>query len=179
MENAALVGSIATTLGVLSSTGFFAMNTTINYVTMPTLLLGAPIRADAETDKSTFFSTVLGEPLTSRHPRASREAILPSTPVPVSRITHLNRQWKELYWRGHRYGPVSSIFSTSCFLAAAWCTRPRGSLSGGLMQIAGVNVGLRTCIYVAAAACAFFAGPYTLIVMVPGANDELHARGDR
>ncbi|KAI0145561.1 hypothetical protein GGR57DRAFT_479924 [Xylariaceae sp. FL1272] len=182
MASTTVLGSVASTLGILSSTGFFAMNSTINYLTMPTLLLGSPIKPSAKTDTPTIFSTVLGEPSRSNHPQASREAILPSTSTPVSSVSHLNRQWKEVYWRGHRYGPASAIFSTVCFLTAAWSSRPLASAPNPdiiLESITGVEISLKMALYIAAAAGAFFAWPYTQIVMVPGANDELHARGDR
>ncbi|KAI1317675.1 hypothetical protein F5Y16DRAFT_392572 [Xylariaceae sp. FL0255] len=174
-----LVGSIAASLGILSTAGFFAMNTTINYLVMPTLLLGHPIRPNAKTDRTTFFSSLLGEPARSTHLNASSHAITPSTPTPVSRVSHLNRQWQEVYWRGHRYGPASAVFSTLCFSLAARYSSPLTARGGQVLaRIAGADIGIKTALYVAAAMCAIFAAPYTVIVMVPGANDELHARGN-
>lgn len=139
--DSARVSQICATLGILSTTIFFSMNTTINYLTMPTIFLGQPPRKGSQL--------------------ASPDFMISSTGTPASPSSHLTRQWQELFWRGHRVGPTSAIFSAVTLGSAAYFSR--SPVNGRLFAIA--------------AGSALTAVPYTLLVMLP-TNAELHRRGD-
>ncbi|ETS84296.1 hypothetical protein PFICI_02321 [Pestalotiopsis fici W106-1] len=133
-------------LGVLSTTVFFSMNTTINYLTIPTVFLGHPPLHSSEASASGF--------------------LVRSTEKPASAVSHLNRQWQEIYWRGHRVGPGSAIFSGIALGAASFFSSHGQAIKPG-----------RWLLFAAAGAIAMSAYPYTVFAMVP-TNDELHRRGD-
>ncbi|KAK6074040.1 putative N-acetyltransferase, GNAT family [Seiridium cupressi] len=128
-------------LGILSTHLFYSMNTTINYLTIPTVFLGQSPKGDSQPASPAFM--------------------VASTGTPVSPVLHLNRQWQEIYWRGHRVGPASAIFSGITLGAASYSSQ--NSLNGWLFALG--------------AAVALTAWPYTFSAMVP-TNDELHRRGD-
>ena len=131
---------LASLLSLSSCTVFYSMNTTLNYITLPIMLMGrAP---SSPSDQGRF--------------------LIPSSSTPVSSSSHLLRQWQEVYWRGHRVGPASSIFSGVTAFYAAYHSAP-----------ASIKQGL----YIAAGCWAMAAWPFTIFVMVP-TNDELHRRGN-
>ncbi|KAK9769938.1 putative Noranthrone monooxygenase [Seiridium cardinale] len=128
-------------LGILSTHLFYSMNTTINYLTIPTVFLGQPPKDHSQPASPAF--------------------LVASTGTAASPASHLNRQWQEIYWRGHRVGPASAI------------------LVGSHLAPRPIPVKSRTmdgCSHLAPPT-ALTAWPYTLIAMVP-TNDELHRRGD-
>ncbi|KAK9802203.1 putative Noranthrone monooxygenase [Seiridium cardinale] len=69
-------------LGILSTHLFYSMNTTINYLTIPTVFLGQPPKDHSQPASPAF--------------------LVASTGTAASPASHLNRQWQEIYWRGHR-----------------------------------------------------------------------------
>jgi hypothetical protein len=77
--------AIAALLGLSSSTCFYSMNTTINYLTMPTIMLGRP--ATSPSQQGPFFVS--------------------SAPEPLSSHSHLVRQHQEILIRGGKYGAPS------------------------------------------------------------------------
>jgi hypothetical protein len=120
------------TIGVLANFAFICMNTTINYITMPALLLGHLPHAPSQT--------------------ASRQPGLAT-------ISHLNRQWQEIYFRGHRVGPGLAVAAGPAHGCAAYFVK-------------------RTFVkwvFGAAAASSIAVVPYTLVFML-ATNDELHRR---
>lgn len=127
------------TVGVLTCFAFFCMNTTINYITMPSLLLGAPPQ--------------------SRSQPTSKSFIVPASDSPVSAVPHLNRQWQEVYYRGHKVGPAGALGGGFTFGAASYVA----------------NTTTATRIFAAAAVASFAIVPYTLVFML-STNDELHRR---
>lgn len=131
---------IAGTAGIISTTTFWSMNFTINYVTFPALLLG-------------------DVPKTTSSPS---RFLIPSTSSPFSPSPFLTRQWQEVYWRGHRWGPASAILSGVAFATASWFSGQKSN---------------QQYLYATAAVAAVSVVPWTLAVMVP-VNDELHRRGD-
>jgi hypothetical protein len=133
-------------LGILSTTVFYSMNTTINYLTIPTVFLGHPPSQGSKTLAPGF--------------------LIRSTSEPASSVSHLNRQWQEIYWRGHRVGPASAIFSGIVFGAASFLSYHSEAIKSS-----------RHLLFAAAGAFAMSAYPYTVFAMVP-TNDELHRRGD-
>jgi hypothetical protein len=135
---------IASTAGIVSTTTFWSMNYTVNHLTFPALLLG-------------------GVPKSSSKPsEISSRFLTPSTNDSQVSLAFLNRQWQEVFWRGHRWGPFSAILSGVAFLTAAWCSDAKSS---------------QQHLYAVAAAAALSVIPWTLIVMLAD-NDELHRRGD-
>jgi len=83
---------LAAAAGITSSTIFFAMNTTLNYIALPCYLLPPPrSKSKRGTDNN--------------NPEASTDLIL--------------RQWEMTYSTGHMIGPGSCIFSTLAYLYAA------------------------------------------------------------
>jgi hypothetical protein len=120
------------TAGILANFAFFCMNTTINYITMPALLLGHPPHPSNQT--------------------ASKQ----SSP---SNVSHLNRQWQEVYSRGHQVGPGLAIGAGLAHASAAYLT----------------EVTATRWFFGAAAASSIAIVPYTLVVML-ATNDELHQR---
>lgn len=143
MDNSTIVRA-ATTVGIISTTTFWSMNFTINHLTFPSLLLGGVPKSSVKADQ-----------LSPRFLTASTDETQVSNAL-------LNRQWQEMYWRGHRWGPASAILSGVAFLNAAYFSDAE-SIS-------------RYC-YAAAAVAAVSVVPWTLAIMVP-VNDELHRRGD-
>ncbi|KAH8178994.1 hypothetical protein LIA77_00513 [Sarocladium implicatum] len=143
MDNSTIVRA-ATTVGIISTTTFWSMNFTINYLAFPCLLLGGVPKSSVPANK-----------LSSRF-------IVPSTDETQVSDALLNRQWQEMYWRGHRWGPASAVLSGIAFLNAAYFSTPESIP--------------RYC-YAAAAAAAVSVVPWTIAIMVP-MNDELHRRGD-
>lgn len=97
----ALIVKIASTAGIISTTSFWAMNYTINYLAFPALLLG-------------------DIPKASNLPQSSARFFAPSTDDAYSSRHFLNRQWQEVYWRGVRWGPPSAIISGVSLLTASW-----------------------------------------------------------
>ncbi|KJX98036.1 hypothetical protein TI39_contig443g00023 [Zymoseptoria brevis] len=130
----AAVTLICGTTGVLANFAFFCVNTAINYITMPTLLIGH-----------------------------SESALRPtsSDKAGAATIPHLNRQWQEVYFRGHRMGPALAISATIAHGLAAY----------------SANEGTVKWLFGGAAAASIAVVPYTLLVMLP-TNDALHARAD-
>lgn len=127
-------------LSLSSCTIFYSMNTTLNYIAVPIMQIGRPRR---ESSKQGRF-------------------IISSDDKPVSSVSHLLRQWQEIYWRGHRVGPVSACFSGATAFYAAY-NSPSASMQQKL--------------YIAAGCWAMAAWPFTIFVMLP-TNDELHRRAD-
>lgn len=123
---------ICSTTGVLANYAFFCMNTTINYITMPALLLGHQPHAISQA--------------------ASKQ----SDSVTVS---HLNRQWQEVYFHGHRVGPGLAVGAGLAHGSAAYYAN-------------GTAV---RWFFVAAAASSIAIVPYTLVFML-ATNNELHQR---
>lgn len=120
------------------------MNFTVNHVTFPALLLGdVPKPTNATSQTSSRF-------------------LIPSTDKSKASGPFLNRQWQEIYWRGHRWGPFSAILSGVTFLVAAYF-----AVAGSKQQY----------LYGTAAVAAASVVPWTLVVMAAG-NRELHLRGD-
>ncbi|CEJ62823.1 hypothetical protein PMG11_11309 [Penicillium brasilianum] len=126
------------TAGVVSSSVFYCMNTTINYLTFPTILLGQPPRPGA---------------------KASGDFFVPVMNVPASSVSHLNRQWQEIYFRGHRVGPALAIIGGTVFSTAAYLA----------------DQGFVKQVFAAATVSSFAIVPYTLLFML-STNDELHRR---
>lgn len=138
------IATFSSLAGILSTTIFFSMNTTINYLVIPVVMLGnSPVTSDSSPPKS-----------------SSSKSIIPATSTPASAIPHLNRQWQEIYWRGHRVGPASAVFSGLAFSTSAY-----------------FSSGLKQNLFIIAAVSATSVWPYTTVFMVP-TNDELHRRGD-
>jgi hypothetical protein len=135
---------IASTTGIISTTTFWSMNFTVNHLTFPALLLGGVPKSSSKSSE-----------LSSRF-------ITPSTNDSQVSLPFLNRQWQEVYWRGHRLGPFSAILSGVSFVTAAWFSDPKSS---------------QQYLYAVAAVAALSVIPWTILVMVPD-NDELHRRGD-
>ncbi|KAJ5995803.1 hypothetical protein N7481_002780 [Penicillium waksmanii] len=102
--------------GVVLSSIFYSMNTTINYLTFPTILL-------------------------------------------ASSVPHLNRQWQEIYFRGHHVGPALAIIGGTVFSTASYLA----------------DQGFAKQVFAAATVSSFAIIPYTLFFMV-STNDELHRR---
>lgn len=134
------VSFICGILGILSTNTFFSMNTTINYLTIPAVLLGQ--RPDHKAQSAKGF-------------------LVSSTSSPASPTSHLNRQWQEIFFRGHRVGPASAILSGVTLSMASYFSQSQPS----------------QMFFAAAAASAAVVMPYTLVVMWP-TNTELHRRGD-
>ncbi|SMQ51911.1 unnamed protein product [Zymoseptoria tritici ST99CH_3D7] len=130
----AAVTLICGTTGVVANFAFFFVNTAINYITMPVLLIGHSESA--------------------LKPTSSDKTGAPSIP-------HLNRQWQEVYFRGHRMGPGLAISAT---------------LAHGLAAYSADDSTVKW-FFGAAAAASIAVVPYTLLVMLP-TNDALHARAD-
>lgn len=126
------------TVGIVSSSVFYCMNTTINYLTLPTILLGQP-----------------------PHPgsKASGDFFVPAMDVPASSVSHLNRQWQEIYFRGHRVGPALAIIGGTVFSTASYLA----------------DQGFVKQVFAAATVASFAIIPYTLLFML-STNDELHRR---
>jgi hypothetical protein len=120
------------TVGVLANFAFFCMNTTINYITMPALLLGHP-------------------------PHATNQAA--SKQPGQATVSHLNRQWQEVYFRGHRVGPALALGAGLAHASAAYFAKETA-----VKRFFG-----------AAAASSIAIVPYTLVFML-ATNDELHQR---
>jgi hypothetical protein len=106
--------AIAALLGLSSSTCFYAMNTTINYITMPTLMLGRPPASPSQ--QGPFYVPAVAEPLSSH--------------------AHLVRQYQEILIRGGKYGAPSTIFSAFSLLMAAYYS-PSDSIQRKLYGLAG------------------------------------------
>jgi len=124
---------ICSTTGVLANFAFFCMNTTINYITMPALLL--------------------------EHPQHSTSKAAGSKQPGPPTIPHLNRQWQEVYFGGHKVGPGLA-------------------LGAGLAHGCAAYFAKETAVkwfFGAAAATSIAIVPYTLLVML-STNDELHER---
>lgn len=90
------------TAGVFTCFGFFCMNTTINYITMPSIFLGAPVQNKSQAPSKRF--------------------IVPASDNPASAVPQLSRQWQEVYYRGHKVGPAGALgggftFGTASYLA--------------------------------------------------------------
>jgi hypothetical protein len=120
------------TTGVFANFAFFCMNTTINYITMPALLLG-------------------------HYPHTAMSAA--SNHSGPATISHLNRQWQEVYFRGHRVGPGLAV-------------------GAGLAHASAAYFAEKTAVkwlFGAAAASSIAIVPYTLVFML-ATNDELHRR---
>ncbi|SMR54417.1 unnamed protein product [Zymoseptoria tritici ST99CH_3D1] len=130
----AAVTLVCGTTGVLANFAFFCVNTAINYITMPVLLIGH-----------------------------SESALNPTScdKAGAATIPHLNRQWQEVYSRGHRMGPALAVSATVAHGLAAY----------------SANEWTVKCLFGAAAAASIAVVPYTLLVMLP-TNDALHARAD-
>lgn len=126
------------TAGFVSSSVFYCMNTTINYLTFPAILLGQP-----------------------PHPgsKASGDFFVPAMDVPASSVSHLNRQWQEIYFRGHRVGPALAIMGGTVFSTASYLA----------------DQGLVKQVFAAATVSSFAIVPYTILFML-STNDELHRR---
>ena len=133
--------TLASILGIISTTTFWSMNMTINHLTFPTLLLG-----DVPSPQTTKLS-----------PRF----LTPSMDDSQVALPFLNRQWQEVYWRGHRAGPTSAALGCAAFLLASWYSP---------------TPVVRT-LYGVAALMAVSVIPWTLVVMQAD-NDEMHRRGD-
>ena len=88
---------LAAAVGVTSCTVFFVMNTTLNYITLPSYLL-PPLPPRSKSKRGTNDSN-------KDELEASTDLIL--------------RQWEVAYSRGHLIGPGSAIFSTLAYLYAA------------------------------------------------------------
>jgi hypothetical protein len=136
--------SIASTIGIISTTTFWSMNFTINYLTFPALLLGGVPEASSTSSK------------------ISSRFLVPSTDNSQVSRDFLARQWQEVYWRGHRWGPPSAILSGIAFFTAALFSGAKSS---------------QQYLYATATVSAVSVIPWTLLAMVP-VNDELHRRGD-
>jgi hypothetical protein len=106
--------AIAALLGLSSSTCFYSMNTTINYLTMPTIMLGRPPTSPSQ--QGPFFVSSVAEPLSSH--------------------SHLVRQHQEILIRGGKYGAPSTIFSALTLLTAAYYS-PSDSIQRKLYGLAG------------------------------------------
>jgi len=106
------------------------MNTTVNYITMPALLLGHLPHAPSQT--------------------ASRQ------PGPAT-ISHLNRQWQEVFFRGHRVGSGLAVAAGLAHGCAAYFVKRTSA----------------KWFFGAAAASSVAVVPYTLVFML-ATNDELH-----
>lgn len=126
------------TAGFVSSSVFYCMNTTINYLTFPTILLSQPSHPGSEASGGFF---------------------VPATDVPASSVSHLNRQWQEIYFRGHRVGPSLAIIGGTVFSTASYL----------------VDQGFVKQVFAAATVSSFAIVPYTLLFML-STNDELHRR---
>ncbi|KAH7414541.1 hypothetical protein DE146DRAFT_627570 [Phaeosphaeria sp. MPI-PUGE-AT-0046c] len=137
------MAQIAGTAGIISTTTFWSMNFTIDYLTFPALLLGGVPKASSSSKHSPRFLT-------------------PSTDSSQASGPFLNRQWQEVYWRGHRWGPLSAILSGASFMTAAWFSSSKSN---------------QQYLYATAAVAAVSVVPWTILVMVPY-NNELHRRGD-
>ena len=127
-------------LSLSSCTIFYSMNTTLNYITVPIMHIGRP---RSESSKQGLF-------------------IISSDEKPVSSVSHVLRQWQEIYWRGHRVGPASATFSGATAFYAAYNSR---------------HTSTQQKLYIAAGCWALAAWPFTTFAMVP-TNDELHRRAD-
>jgi hypothetical protein len=123
---------VCSTAGILANFAFFCMNTTINYIAMPALLLGHPSHASSQT--------------ASKKPS-------PST------VSLLNRQWQEIYFRGHRVGPGLAVGAGLAHASAAY-----------LAEVTNTK-----WFFGAAAASSIAIVPFTLVFML-ATNDELHRR---
>lgn len=133
MDQQALLCSIS---GILSSSAFVGMNTTINYITMPTLLLGHLPQAKSQADSNRSSSN-------------------------TGTISHLNRQWQEVYNRGHLVGPALAVLGGISYGSAAYF----------------VEEAIAKRVFGAAAVSMIAVVPYTLLFMVP-TNNELHERAN-
>ncbi|KAL6249230.1 hypothetical protein RBB50_004293 [Rhinocladiella similis] len=122
------------------------MNTTLNYIALPSYLLPSytihtKVAAKGSKDRST------------NDPEASTDLVL--------------RQWEQTYARGHKVGPGSCVLSTASFLyAARMVPASRG--------VEAVNPDLKGWYYVAAAFAAV-AVPFTVLFILP-TNNELYRR---
>jgi hypothetical protein len=88
---------LAATAGLTSSTIFFTMNTTLNYIALPSILLPALPQSGRSKQHSTNTGT--------KDPESSTDLLL--------------RQWELIYATGHLIGPFSAVFSPVAFLTAA------------------------------------------------------------
>lgn len=131
---------IASTAGIISTASFWSMNLTIDYLAFPSLLLGSAISPSSKPSPRFF---------------------VPSTSTPATPPRHLTRQWQEVFYRGHCWGPPSSIISGVSFLTAAWYSASKSN---------------EQHLYVTAAVAAMSVMPWTLLVIFP-VNDELNRRG--
>ena len=123
---------ICSTTGILANFAFYCMNTTINYIAIPALLLDHPPGA---TSKAA--------------PKQSGPATIP----------HLNRQWQEVYFRGHKVGPALAVGAGFAHGSAAYFAKETAV----------------KWFFGAAAASSVAIVPYTLLFML-STNDELHER---
>lgn len=112
------------------------MNLTVNHLTLPTLFLSAA---------SDTSSPAKHSPHDTHDP---------------DRL--LARQWREVFWRGHRWGPLSAVLSGVAFGIAAYHS-PSNSVEQHLYTVAGL--------------AALSVVPWTLLVMM-GDVDELLGRAD-
>ena len=109
----------AATVGVVSCTVFFAMNTTLNYIAMPAYLLPSiPLRSDSQHRDHRG----------ANRPEASTDLIL--------------RQWELTYSTGHMIGPASCVLSTLAFLFAAWAVPNNGSQTRSWYYFAAVSAAI-------------------------------------
>lgn len=147
---------LAATLGVVSSTVFFTMNTTLNYIALPAYFI--PRGRDRARPAA---------------PSARSNIDPNSTPNPDPDLDqdHILQQWAYTYSSGHLVGPGSSILSTTAFVCAAW-TAPSGTVPSSGQT--GVAV---STMYYAAAVSAFVAVPFTVLFIL-STNDELYRRAD-
>lgn len=136
--------TLSSTLGIMATTIFLSMNHTINYLTIPSLLLGSPLSPGAT---------------------ASKAFKVPATEAPETTPNHLNRQWQEIYNRGHLIGIPTAIGGFAAYLTAAYFSKAAGGEA------------LNSRLFLAAGVVALSVTPYTLVFMVP-TNNALHARGD-
>ena len=106
----------AATVGIVSCTVFFAMNTTLNYIAMPAYLL--PARPSRSGTRHQSHGR-------SNSPEASTDLIL--------------RQWELTYSTGHMIGPASCVLSTLAFLLAAWMLPNNGPQTRSCYYFAAVS----------------------------------------
>lgn len=101
--------NIASTVGIISTTTFWAMNLTMNHIAFPAVLLGGVPKSPAKAAESSsrFFT--------------------PSTDTPESLRPFLTRQWHEIYMRGYLWGPPSAIISGASLLTAAYYSGPEST----------------------------------------------------
>ncbi|EXJ94663.1 hypothetical protein A1O1_03060 [Capronia coronata CBS 617.96] len=94
--------TVAGTLGLTFSAIFLGANLGISYITVPTLLLSSP-------------PSPLPPPANAPNAASLTSA---ASEKPVTKASHLARQWQHVYNIGKKAGPVAALLASASFLFA-------------------------------------------------------------